>query len=64
MPTPTEDLDREFWNEAVQTMPRDQLRAEQFVDPVFGYAWTLQRLNHLAERYRRRSIDSSLPPMT
>ncbi|MFN8463986.1 MAG: UvrD-helicase domain-containing protein [Caldilineaceae bacterium] len=42
----------------------DQLRPEQFVDPVFGYPWTLQRLNYLAERYRRRSIDASLPPMT
>jgi len=42
----------------------DQLKPESFVDPLFGYAWTLQRLNHLATRYRRRSIDASLPPMT
>jgi len=29
MPTSTEDLDRKFWNEEVQTMPREQLRAVQ-----------------------------------
>lgn len=29
MPAPTDDLDRKFWNEDVQTMPRDQLRALQ-----------------------------------
>jgi superfamily I DNA/RNA helicase/very-short-patch-repair endonuclease len=42
----------------------DDLKPDAFVDPEFGYAWTLERLRHLADRYRRRSLDASLPPMT
>ena len=42
----------------------DELDPQQFSEPEFGYAWTLERLRHLAARYRRRSIDSNLPPLT
>ena len=42
----------------------EQLRPDAFIEPYFGYAWTLERLTHLAARYERRSIDASLPPMT
>ncbi len=42
----------------------DGLKPDQFVDPLFGYPWTLERLLYLVARYRRRSIDASLPPLT
>jgi len=42
----------------------DQLRDEDFVDPDVGYAWTLQRLRYIADRYWRRSVGNGLPPMT
>jgi Superfamily I DNA and RNA helicases len=42
----------------------DDLKPDAFVEPEFGYAWTLERLHHLADRYRRRSLDASLSPMT
>lgn len=42
----------------------DSLIDSMFVEPEFGYAWTLERLRHLATRFRRRSIDANHPPMT
>ncbi len=42
----------------------EDLSPDNFVESHYGYAWTLQRLNHLALRYRTRSLDASIPPMT
>jgi DNA helicase-2/ATP-dependent DNA helicase PcrA len=39
------------------------LRDVDFVDPELEYAWTLQRLRYVAERYGR-SCSAGLPPMT
>jgi len=43
----------------------EDLQDEDFVDPEFGYAWTLQRLRFVAERYGRTvSPESRQPPLT
>ena len=41
----------------------DDLEPESFVDPV-GYPWTLERLEHVASRFRLGPAPDGLPPMT
>ena len=41
----------------------DDLEPDAFVDPI-GYPWTLERLVHVAARYRLGPMPDGLPPMT
>lgn len=41
----------------------DELDPQVFVDPV-GYGWTLERLRHIANRFRLGPSPDGLPPMT
>jgi DNA helicase II / ATP-dependent DNA helicase PcrA len=41
----------------------DELDAKDFVDPV-GYAWTLERLRHVAVRFRIGPGPDGMPPLT
>lgn len=41
----------------------DELEPDTFVDPV-GYSWTLERLRHVAVRFRLGPSPDGLPPMT
>lgn len=41
----------------------DDLQPDAFVDPI-GFPWTLERLRHLAARYRLGPMPDGLPPMT
>ena len=41
----------------------DQLDGSAFVDPI-GYAWTLERVRHIAERIRLRDVDDGSVPLT
>lgn len=40
----------------------EELADPDFIDPDMGYAWTLQRLRHIAARYQRRFQENGLPP--
>lgn len=43
----------------------EDLQDEEFVDPEFGYAWTLERLRFIADRYGRTvPADGRQPPLT
>ena len=41
----------------------EDLDSKDFTEPI-GYAWSLQRLRHLAHRYRIETVESGQPPMT